>query len=137
MCHVDPFLSYGILWCTRGWDRLFRFCTSLACRELLLSRVESGAMSATLIVVALYKAVLNLPGALQTEMYSFGAVYLRAEILLPGDVHRIGFPMHHMPCERSLTMPSGPKAALDYWSMLQLAAKLGFDFHDDSGCLPF
>ena len=54
-----------------------------------MSRVESGAMSATLIVVALYKAVLNLSGALQTEMYSFGAVYLRAEILLPGDVHRI------------------------------------------------
>ena len=77
------------VWCTRGWDRLFRFCTSLACRELLLSRVEPGAMSATLIVVALYKAVLNLPGALQTEMYLFGAVYLRAEILLPGDVHRM------------------------------------------------
>ena len=45
-----------------------------------MSRVESGAMAATLIVVALYKAVLNLPGALRTEMYSFGAVYLRAEI---------------------------------------------------------
>ena len=102
-----------------------------------MPRVESGAMAATLIVVALYEAVLNLPGALQTEMYSFGAAYLCAEILLPGDVHRIGFPMHHMPCERPLTMPSGPKIALDYRSMLQLSAKRGFDFHDDSGCLPF
>ena len=102
-----------------------------------MSRVESGAMVATLIVVAFYKAFLILPGALRTEMYSFEAVYLRAYIFLPGDVHRIGFLMHHMPCERPLTMPSGPKAVLDYSSMLQLAAKRGFDFHDDSGCLPF
>ena len=33
-----------------------------------------------------------------------------------------------MPLERPLTMPSGLKAALDYPSMLQLAAKRGFDF---------
>ena len=59
---------------------MYRSFTSLACRELLLSRVESGEMSATLIVVALYKAFVTLPGALRTEMYSFGAVYLRAEI---------------------------------------------------------
>ena len=40
--------------------------------------------------------------------------------------------MHHVPKERPLTMPSGPKAALDYRSMLQLAAKRGFDFHEYS-----
>ena len=40
--------------------------------------------------------------------------------------------MHHVPIERPLTMPSGPKAALDYPSMLQLAAKRGFDFHEYS-----
>ena len=33
---------------------MFRVLTSLACRELLLSRAESGAMAATLIVAALY-----------------------------------------------------------------------------------
>ena len=31
--------------------------------------------------------------------------------------------MHHVLIKRPLTMPSGPKAALDYLSMLQLAAK--------------
>ena len=40
--------------------------------------------------------------------------------------------MHHVPIKRPLTMPSGPKAALDYPSMLQLAAKRGFDFHEYS-----
>ena len=40
--------------------------------------------------------------------------------------------MHHVPIERPLTMPSGPKAALDYLSMLQLAAKRCFDFHEYS-----
>ena len=40
--------------------------------------------------------------------------------------------MHHVPIKRPLTMPSGPKAALDYLSMLQLAAKRGFDFHEYS-----
>ena len=92
--------------------QIVTFLTSLACRELLLSRVESSAMAATLIVVALDEAFLMLPSALQTDMYSFVAVSLRAEIFFPGDVHRIGFPMHHVPCERPQTMPSGPKAAL-------------------------
>ena len=40
--------------------------------------------------------------------------------------------MHHVPIKRPLTMPSGPKAALDYLSMLQLAANRGFDFHEYS-----
>jgi len=40
--------------------------------------------------------------------------------------------MHHVPIKRPLTMPSGPKAALDYPSMLQLAAKRCFDFHEYS-----
>ena len=37
--------------------------------------------------------------------------------------------MHHVPINaRPLTMPNGPKAALDYPSMLQLAAKRGSTF---------
>ena len=49
--------------------QIVSFFTSLACRVLLLSRVESSAMAATLIAVALYNAFLILPGALRTEMY--------------------------------------------------------------------
>ena len=41
--------------------------------------------------------------------------------------------MHHVPCERSQTMPSGPNAAPVYPSMLQPAAQRVFDFHDYSG----
>ena len=68
------------------------------------------------------------------EMYSFGAVRypLARKSVCPAGQPPYRVLMHHLTLGRPLTMPSGPKAALDYASMLQLAARRGFDFHEYS-----
>ena len=80
----------------------------------------------------LHKAFLAVLAAKHTDMFSFEAVHLRVEHLEPRIFAPYRVSMHHVPIERPLTMPSGPKAALDYLSMLQLTAKRGFDFHEYS-----
>ena len=58
------------------------FFNQLVCRELLLSRAESGAMAATLIVVALYKAFLNTSGRVANgDVFVRGCLFARGNIL--------------------------------------------------------